>query len=65
MVREYAFLWLATEPENLTNHHYGTLSMWYRPTPILIYDDKWSREDDQIVEGLERILTAYEVQKAD
>jgi hypothetical protein len=59
-VREYAFLWLATEPENLPSHRYGTLSMWYRPPPILIYDEKWSREYDQIVDGMGRLLTPYE-----
>jgi hypothetical protein len=61
LVREYAFLWLATEPEPLPSHHYGTLSMWYwGEDTIEIHDAERDKQYRQIAKGLERIVTAYE-----
>jgi hypothetical protein len=61
LVREYAFLWLATEPESLPSHHYGTLSMWYwGEDTIKIHDSQRDKEYQQIAAGLEQIVTAYE-----
>ena len=61
LVREYAFLWLATEPEPLPSHHYGTLSMWYwGEDTIEIHDAERDQQYQQIAKGLERILTSYE-----
>jgi len=59
-VQQYAFLWLATEPEQLPSHRYGTLSMWFGRPPITIHDDQRDKEFQQIAEGVQHLLTPYE-----
>lgn len=64
LIREYAFLWLATEPEQLPSHHYGTLSMSYGgKDTIEIHDAERDKQYRQIAASLERIVTAYEKPK--
>jgi hypothetical protein len=64
MIREYAFLWLATEPEQLPSHRFGTLSMWYwGEDTVEIHDVERDKQYRQLAASLERIVTAYEKPK--
>ncbi len=63
LVRQYAFLWLATEPANLPNHYYGGLSLWYWPGTIKIHVDRGQKEYSQIIDALNEIISPYEDDK--
>jgi hypothetical protein len=60
LVRRYALLWLATEPEQLPTHYYGRLAMYYFPDGIAVEDPQGAKQHDEIVMGLAKIVTAYE-----
>jgi hypothetical protein len=66
VVREYAFLWLSTEPQELPTHHYGTLAVATYDLPymsshmIKIHNTPKDKEYQQIVGGLEKIFVPYE-----
>jgi hypothetical protein len=60
LARQYALLWLATEPTQLPTHYYGQLAVWHDPHGIAIHDAEGKKQYEQIVEGLERILTPYQ-----
>lgn len=63
LVRQYAFLWISTEPRPLPTHHTDHLAfeMRYIPLDIVkIHDDKRSKEYEQIVGALKKIIVPYE-----
>jgi len=59
LVQQYAFLWLATEPERLPSHHYGQLSIWLGQPPIKIHEEKREREFRETIAAVERIVKRY------
>jgi hypothetical protein len=65
-IREYAMLWLATEPQRLPTHHYGTLSFSAIELHGIfvaqrkIYQPEKHQEYQQIKAMLEKLLVPYE-----
>lgn len=63
LVRQYAFLWVSTEPRPLPTHHTDRLAFSMRYIPlefVKIHDAKGAKEYTQIVGALEKIIVPYE-----
>jgi hypothetical protein len=60
LVREYAFVWMRTEPRPLPTHSYGTLSFTRSDQHYMTVDDPHAADElAQIKKSLDRILTPY------
>lgn len=64
-VQEYALLCLETEPTRLPTHHYEGLSLEFSRWMLEIRDRGRDAEYRQIVKRLEKMLTAYEPERAE
>jgi hypothetical protein len=68
LLREYAFLWLSTEPRRLPTHHYATLAViaydlhGMSSIHIKIHDPAKDREYRELLKRLEATFQPYEKQ---
>lgn len=63
LIQEYAFLWIATEPQPLPTHYFRTLSIdlsGMSPSFIKIHHAKKDKEFHQILDELDKIVEPYE-----
>ncbi len=61
-IREYAFLWISTQPKPLPTHFAENLSFeMHLPGSIEIHDPKKSQEYKQLLESVEKIIVPYAV----
>ncbi len=60
-VREYAFLWISTQPKPLPTHFTDNLSFEiHLPGSIKIHDPKTSKEYEQTLKSVQKVIVPYE-----
>ena len=69
LVREYAFVWLNTEPRPMPTHHYGSLAVATHDlrgttsVEVIIHDAAKNQQFKHILDGLEKIFVPYETRQ--
>lgn len=61
LVRQYAYLWVSTQPQPLPTHHTDRLAFEMRDLgSIKLHDAKRSKEYKQILEAVQKFIVPYE-----
>ena len=61
LIRQYAFLWIATQPRPLPTHYTNHFSFaMHLPDSMQIHHAEKSKEYDRIVDAVQQIIVPYE-----